>query len=391
MVTNPYLFDLVEGEITVEAPGDDWDVSAVSGTTFEDLASGEEQTAEWEVTAPESASGQVMLTITVSYASSTDEAETSFQQPIIVVTPPELSSESVSLDDLGPTWKHAMVPQTGGSASDEVAFEIPEDGFPLNDGNQNPVDDYGGAEDKSADVSLGYDADNFYITVVETDDVHNSVSGAGMWQGDAIQWATAADGRSTYGPGYGMRHGEDGSEAVQYPAGNAQEGAAAIDLQTERNGTTTTYEATVPWEAMYSEAPEPGDSIPFDLLIQENDGETASDWRGAISWSEYSIYTPKDPNKLGTVTLDADGAAPWEARLTATPDVSQGERGTYTVGIANYAESEQDATVSFEGSDVEETFTVSAGGAIEVSIEKTFLGGSTAGVIVSNGETSVSL
>ncbi len=391
-VTNPYLFDLVSGEVTIQPPSDDWGVSPMSGTTIDELTSQSTQTAEWEISAPESASGEVALTVEVTYSSATDEAETSFEQPIVVVTPPEVSSESVPLDDLGATFRHAMVPQTGGGAADEVAFSLPEDGFELRDGSQNPVDDYGGTDDKSADVHLGYDEDNFYIRVVETDDVNTTVPGSGMWQGDCVQWATAADGRATYGPDYGMRHAEDGSEVVQYPAGNAEAGAGAIDLETSREGTTTTYDATVPWNAMYSDAPSAGDSIPFDLLIHDNDGESEDDWRGAISWSEYSIYTPKQPNKEGTVTLDTDdGALPWEARLTGTPDASQGERATFTVTVANYADTDQEITVSFTDSDVEETITVSANGAMEVAIEKTFLGGSNVGITVSNGESSETL
>jgi hypothetical protein len=372
------------------APGDGWEITAASGTTIDGLTSQSSQSAEWDVAAPVDAAGEVALTVQVTYASSDDETEFSFEQPVVVVTPPEVSSETVALEDLGPTWKHAMVPRTDGGAADAVAFELPEDGFPVSDASQAPVDSQGGTDDLSADVFLGYDSDAFYLRVVVTDDVHSSVPGSDMWMGDAVQWATAADGRATYGPDYGMRHGEDGSEVVQFPAGNAEQGAGAIDLQTERSGTTTTYEATVPWEAMYSSAPSPGDSIPFDLLVHERDAEDS--WIGATSWSEYSIYTPKQPSKEGTITLEADGETlPWEARLTGTPDVSDGERGTYTVTVANYADTQQEITVSFEDSSVEETITVAASEGVSVSIEKTFLGGAGAGVTLSNGDQMVSL
>jgi len=81
------LFDLVEVEITIEPPGDDWDVSPVSGTTIDTLESQSTQSAEWEISAPESASGEMLLSASVSYASSSDEAETSFEQPILVFSP----------------------------------------------------------------------------------------------------------------------------------------------------------------------------------------------------------------------------------------------------------------------------------------------------------------
>jgi len=94
---------------------------------------------------------------------------------------------------------------------DDVTFEIPEDGATdLGDVSES---------DKSADVYLGHDADNFYLEVVAEDDTHVGIGGAGMWEGDTVQFAFAADGRDTYGPDYALTHVDGSGDMVQYESG----------------------------------------------------------------------------------------------------------------------------------------------------------------------------
>jgi hypothetical protein len=249
---------------------------------------------------------------------------------------PETSS--VPMDDLGSDWKHAAISQTDGGTVEEAAFEIPEDG------GTDLGDNWTGADDKSANVHLGHDADTLYLEVVATDDNHNGVSGSGMWEGDTVQFAFAADGRSTYGPDYGLTHVDGSADIYQFQADNATAGVDAIEFSTDRSGDTTTYEAAIPWEAIFAEAPSAGDSFPFGLAVHENDGE----WEGAITWSDFAIYTPKEPGRLTTATLMGSDTMPYKAEIDGT-DIS----GTVTVGSDSAVE------MTIDGSAVEDVPTVS--------------------------------
>jgi hypothetical protein len=88
-IENPYLFAVTNGEFTLEAPDGEWSVSAVTGTSFGSLDSQGQQTVEWEVTAPESASGTFDLSVTGTYngPGGTDTAEVSATLSLVVSTP----------------------------------------------------------------------------------------------------------------------------------------------------------------------------------------------------------------------------------------------------------------------------------------------------------------
>lgn len=73
-VTNDYLFDVRNIEITLEASGDAT-VTPVSGTSIDRLATQAQQQVEWELTLPDSPGDEVDLTATVVYESTTDRAE----------------------------------------------------------------------------------------------------------------------------------------------------------------------------------------------------------------------------------------------------------------------------------------------------------------------------
>jgi hypothetical protein len=66
-LVNPYLFRVEDIQATLDAP-EGWSVAAVSATSFDELESQASQTAEWELTVPESASGRYLLLANVTYA-----------------------------------------------------------------------------------------------------------------------------------------------------------------------------------------------------------------------------------------------------------------------------------------------------------------------------------
>jgi hypothetical protein len=94
-LTNPYLFAVRNVEVSAEAPGDDWTVSATGDTSFETIESQGSQGVGWEVTAPEEADGEFTLTATVSYETNTDSASIPVDVPLVIFTPGEAPQEGL--------------------------------------------------------------------------------------------------------------------------------------------------------------------------------------------------------------------------------------------------------------------------------------------------------
>jgi hypothetical protein len=377
-LANSYLFELVEGEITIEAPNNDWEVTAASGTTFGALASQATQDAEWEVTAPESASGQYQMTVTVSYASSTDSAETSFEQSIGVVTPPQVSTQSASMDDLADRFNHAYAVEGSDGLTDEPAAVLE----PSSDN-----DDWL-ADAEPAEVYFAYDDENFYyrLEIVQEDVV--TVEGPSMFEADSAFFGTANPAAGSYGsdrggppsnwgPEYNMRHAPDfdsNIELVQYQGGgnaplNHTDMTASSTRDEENN--LTTFDLEIPWDALTTEPPEPGDTIPWSISALDNeeaDGEIQflGGWQfgGGFNW-------PKFPRDTARVTLQSDDAAPYQPdpRPEGPDAVGGNETGTWTITVVNWHDSAQEIDYDIQNSGTTGTLEIDAESAIQLEIE----------------------
>lgn len=87
--TNPYLFTVADGEITLEVP-DGWEVVEESGTTFDELDSLGSQGISWTVNVPEDASGDYSLTATSSYSDGVqDPVEFTVEETVTVFSEQE--------------------------------------------------------------------------------------------------------------------------------------------------------------------------------------------------------------------------------------------------------------------------------------------------------------
>ncbi len=215
----------------------------------------------------------------------------------------------VSKEDTNTTMTPALrVPYTGdsdGGVSDTGAtgfFLAPE--FDLPHGptyeyvEESEVD---GRDDVSAEFAFGYDEDNLYVQAEVTDDQHVAVAGADMWQADSLQIAAGGEG---YGPEYGIARVDGETDVHQWVEGDESAGVDAIDATTGRDGGVTTYEATIPWNALYGEPRgEPGDNGPFSLLLNESDDDDGE--RDAVlGWTLPGINTEKSVDALGTLLLE---------------------------------------------------------------------------------------
>ncbi len=109
-LVNPYLFPIQSVDVTLEPPGDDWEVSPTGDTSFDTIDSQRSEEIAWEITAPENADGEVAIEGTVSYASTTDSAELPLSIPIQVYTPGNAPQEGLE----------AYVPLDGDTPVNEV-------------------------------------------------------------------------------------------------------------------------------------------------------------------------------------------------------------------------------------------------------------------------------
>jgi len=136
---NPYLFELQDGEVTVDAP-EGWDVTATGGATFETLGRLGSQTATWEVTVPDDAGGTYDLTFTVSYAGPRgNQAEVPVPLSIVAFAAGDVPQEGLEayypLDSdtpvnqvTGTTAQVVGEPTTGASGVVGSAYEFTMDG-----------------------------------------------------------------------------------------------------------------------------------------------------------------------------------------------------------------------------------------------------------------------
>ncbi|WP_380678205.1 ThuA domain-containing protein [Salinigranum sp. GCM10025319] len=241
------------------------------------------------------------------------------------------------------------VPFTDGGTASEPAFTLLPEGDTFvdwdNDGEPS------GADDLSADAYLGWDADNLYLRVEVTDDVHTAMSGENMWQADNLQWAVGSG--TTYGPEYGMSLVDGSTEMYRWIEGNAQTGISSITASASRSGTTTTYEATIPWEAHFQESKSLGDSFPFSVLINERD---EGDTRDAIlGWTLPGISSEKTVDALGTLTLGEETDSGTEGLDPSTTIELEAQSNQAWTGVAPDSITGENPTLQLrEG----ETYTV---------------------------------
>ncbi|MCU4925202.1 malectin domain-containing carbohydrate-binding protein [Halobacteria archaeon AArc-dxtr1] len=184
-----------------------------------------------------------------------------------------------------------------GGVADEPSFTLlPEEGML----EMADPEDYD--EDKlSAEFYFGYDDDNLHLHGEVTDDEHHALEGGSMWEADSIQYAAGYDG--TYGPEDGISHVDGETSTTRWMDGENEEGLDVIEADTSRDDdeNLTTYEATIPWEAILPAAPEPGDSFRFGVIINNDDGDGRE---AVLNWTSPAISEDKSYEALGTFTLE---------------------------------------------------------------------------------------
>jgi hypothetical protein len=83
---NSYLFEVTSGEVTIEAPSEEWSITPANGTTFDSLAQQESRDVAWDITVPNVAQTEFTLTATVTYTgpNGVDQANVTVTQTVLV-------------------------------------------------------------------------------------------------------------------------------------------------------------------------------------------------------------------------------------------------------------------------------------------------------------------
>lgn len=192
--------------------------------------------------------------------------------------------------------------------------------LPLPGSGQANLASWQGPDDLLGRVYFAYNQDHLYFAAKVRDDVQSGVAGAAMWSGDSIQFASGTS--VLYGPEYGFAHVNGAPEVWTWNQGDTLADKQPIRLQTKRGGSETIYEAEIPWSALHAD--EPGASMPFNFVLNDNDGAGRKNW---VEWTpgigqlkdQYSFgnlfFVPQNSTWAGW--LDRDYIQPEENRFTA--------------------------------------------------------------------------
>jgi len=209
-----------------------------------------------------------------------------------------------------------------------VPFEIPKTGggklvyFETLSGTSSVATDsvWDGAQDQTTRFSFAWDANNFYVGVIVTDDYHqNSNSG---WNGDALQLLFANSARDTvthlYNFGLDGTDGALGNVVINNEKGPGGEIAGIVRNAARK---TTTYEIKFPASALGLSKFEAKMKIGIGLCVNDGDEQTPGQ-KGWSGWGVHSIVHGKSADRAGLVTLVAAKAQP--ALTFDAPPVTQG-------------------------------------------------------------------
>lgn len=195
-----------------------------------------------------------------------------------------------TLDGLAADWEGVPGAKVGGQTSDFYALQ----GF-----------QFTGSQDLSATVRLQWDAHALYVLVQATDDKHMQAHhGAEVWMSDNVQfaldpqlagWRARVRGQQKAYAEIGLSRTDTGDEVYRWLL---NEGALpATMLRTSREGSTTTYEAAIPWAELGCAAPRWGESAGFALLVNDDDGGGRKGWVRVYD----GIGVGKDPTRFGVL------------------------------------------------------------------------------------------
>ena len=164
---------------------------------------------------------------------------------------------------------------------------------------------YYGRADLYGKIWVAADEKNFYMTLVAEDNIHSApYTDSSAWQSDGLQFAIGQGLPSAGIPYFELGMSltkENGAEMYCWTDlfGGNRDGVfngASYNITRNENDKTTTYELTLPWDAIAPVSFE-DNSMAFSLLINENDGMGRT---GYIEWGS-GIGGTKNPGEFRTI------------------------------------------------------------------------------------------
>jgi hypothetical protein len=173
-----------------------------------------------------------------------------------------------------------------------------------------PVNQWLGEDDLSADIRFLWDDDYLYVRLDVTDDVAGKIlhADADLWRLDGLQFLidpmrTSKDKTGKYD--YALAEGAKGlqtwctlSASGSAPTGNVPE----IKIGLERKGAAgsghAVYEIAIPWHRLAPFKPETGGNLGFTLIVNEDDGYGRDSY---IMW--FGNASTKDIDTVGDLIL----------------------------------------------------------------------------------------
>jgi hypothetical protein len=149
-------------------------------------------------------------------------------------------------------------------------------------------DKWTGPNDDSATVSLAWDLEALYVhAVVEDDQQQQPEVGGGVWRGDGIQLSLAPmQGKPEDRVEIGLTLTKNGPEAYRWT--QKAEVLKNVKLSAVREGTTTRYEAAIPW-TLLGGYPQDGGERRFAMVVNDRDAGDREGWLplfGGLGWSK---------------------------------------------------------------------------------------------------------
>ncbi len=150
----------------------------------------------------------------------------------------------------------------------------------------DPTIPWSGPQDLSLRTWIGWDEKDLLLAVEVTDNIHASIdTGEGFWAYDSIQLALDSAGDSTTAfddndTEFGFAKGKKENIAcLTFPR---FEPLKCDTLKIERDETrkVTLYTAAVPWHSLAGFKPKPGRVFAFNIIANDNDGQTRKCWIG---------------------------------------------------------------------------------------------------------------
>lgn len=161
---------------------------------------------------------------------------------------------------------------------------------------------WSGPDDLSAAITARYNNDRLLLRAEVTDDVFSQEFSDGeVWRGDSLQmavdpgWTRRPDASGSVE--FGLALTPDGPRVYRWtPPAGPMPGAT---LSVQRQGTTTVYEASLPWKELGVSAIAPPRTIGLSLIVNDNDGQ------GREGWLAYGggIAREKRADRYATLTL----------------------------------------------------------------------------------------